>query len=236
MGCRMLHHSRQPHHNMHRGHHLSATIFIALVCLQDDCAITPVISESSANFIEGLVKDAEQQGAKLLTPYKREGNLIWPVLIDHVTQVSRPTVSCIRDRSGVDAQCPRRMACPVPPGPQASEALAQKQETHDAILCLSCPARTPALCASPLCSRMFGRKAGVHNTLSGCLGEPVDGQPETVQMTAHSCRHSDQISVPSLCSWTLSGLLFLCSWSLLSSKLCFLPSSNPVSCLTLQHT
>ena len=55
--------------------------------MQDNCAITPVISESSANFIEGLVKDAEAKGAKLLQKYKREGNLIWPLLIDNVTPV-----------------------------------------------------------------------------------------------------------------------------------------------------
>ena len=58
-------------------------------CVQDDKAITPVISESSANFIEGLVKDAEAKGATFLTPYKREGNLIWPTLIDNVTQDMR---------------------------------------------------------------------------------------------------------------------------------------------------
>ncbi len=46
-----------------------------------------MISKSSADFIEGLVKDAEAKGAKLLQPYKREGNLIWPLLIDHVTPV-----------------------------------------------------------------------------------------------------------------------------------------------------
>lgn len=54
---------------------------------QDNAAITPVISKSSADFIEGLVKDAEAKGAKLLQPYKREGNLIYPLLIDHVTPV-----------------------------------------------------------------------------------------------------------------------------------------------------
>lgn len=52
---------------------------------QDDAAITPVISESSANFIEGLVRDAEAKNATFVTPYKREKNLIWPTLIDHVT-------------------------------------------------------------------------------------------------------------------------------------------------------
>lgn len=61
-----------------------------VVARQDNAAITPVISKSSADFIEGLVKDAEAKGAKLLQPYKREGNLIWPLLIDHVTPVRTP--------------------------------------------------------------------------------------------------------------------------------------------------
>ena len=38
---------------------------------EDDCDITPVVSESSANFIEGLVEDARAKGAKFLTPYRR---------------------------------------------------------------------------------------------------------------------------------------------------------------------
>ena len=36
-----------------------------------DADITPVVSESSANFIEGLVEDARTKGAKFLTPYRR---------------------------------------------------------------------------------------------------------------------------------------------------------------------
>lgn len=51
---------------------------------EDDCDITPVVSESSANFIEGLVNDAKQKGATFCQEYKREGNLIWPLLLDHV--------------------------------------------------------------------------------------------------------------------------------------------------------
>lgn len=51
---------------------------------EDDCDITPVVSESSANFIEGLVKDAKEKGATFCQEYKREGNLIWPLLLDHV--------------------------------------------------------------------------------------------------------------------------------------------------------
>ncbi|WP_153057772.1 aldehyde dehydrogenase family protein, partial [Streptococcus suis] len=46
---------------------------------------TPVIDEQSAEFIEGLVRDAQAKGATELTPYKREKNLIWPTLLDHVT-------------------------------------------------------------------------------------------------------------------------------------------------------
>lgn len=51
---------------------------------EDDCDITPVVTESSANFIEGLVKDAKEKGATFCQEYKREGNLIWPLLLDNV--------------------------------------------------------------------------------------------------------------------------------------------------------
>mmetsp|Transcript_21772 Transcript_21772/g.37132 ORF Transcript_21772/g.37132 Transcript_21772/m.37132 type:complete len:497 (-) Transcript_21772:241-1731(-) len=56
---------------------------------EDDSDITPVVSTSSANFIEGLVNDAREKGATFLTPYKREGNLIWPTLLDNVTPAMR---------------------------------------------------------------------------------------------------------------------------------------------------
>ncbi|WOK94358.1 hypothetical protein Cni_G03060 [Canna indica] len=51
---------------------------------EENCDITPVVSESSANFIEGLVVDAEQKGVTFCQEYRREGNLIWPLLLDHV--------------------------------------------------------------------------------------------------------------------------------------------------------
>lgn len=51
---------------------------------EDNSDITPVVSESSANFIEGLVKDAKEKGATFCQEYKREGNLIWPLLLDNV--------------------------------------------------------------------------------------------------------------------------------------------------------
>ncbi|KAE8731670.1 NADP-dependent glyceraldehyde-3-phosphate dehydrogenase [Hibiscus syriacus] len=51
---------------------------------EDDCDITPVVTESSANFIEGLVMDAKQKGATFCQEYRREGNLIWPLLLDSI--------------------------------------------------------------------------------------------------------------------------------------------------------
>ena len=51
---------------------------------EKDSDITPVVTESSANFIEGLVKDAKEKGATFCQEYKREGNLIWPLLLDNV--------------------------------------------------------------------------------------------------------------------------------------------------------
>ncbi|KVH40997.1 Aldehyde dehydrogenase, conserved site-containing protein [Cynara cardunculus var. scolymus] len=51
---------------------------------EDNCDITPVVSESSANFIEGLAKDAKAKGATFCQEYKREGNLVWPLLLDNV--------------------------------------------------------------------------------------------------------------------------------------------------------
>lgn len=51
----------------------------------DDADVTPLIDTKAADFVEGLIKDAKEQGATELTPFTREGNLISPVLFDHVT-------------------------------------------------------------------------------------------------------------------------------------------------------
>jgi glyceraldehyde-3-phosphate dehydrogenase (NADP+) len=37
---------------------------------EDDCDITPVVTESSANFIEGLVMDAKEKGATFCQEYR----------------------------------------------------------------------------------------------------------------------------------------------------------------------
>nr|GFC20772.1 NADP-dependent glyceraldehyde-3-phosphate dehydrogenase [Tanacetum cinerariifolium] len=56
---------------------------------ENDCDITPVVTESSANFIEDLAMDAKKKGATFCQEYKREGNLIWPLLLDNVKQDMR---------------------------------------------------------------------------------------------------------------------------------------------------
>ncbi|CJI44523.1 NADP-dependent glyceraldehyde-3-phosphate dehydrogenase [Streptococcus pneumoniae] len=52
----------------------------------DNADITPVIDNASADFIWGLIEDAQEKEAQDLTPIKREGNLLWPVLFDQVTK------------------------------------------------------------------------------------------------------------------------------------------------------
>jgi len=56
---------------------------------EDNCSITPVVSEASANFIEGLAMDAKERGATFCQEWKREGNLIHPVFVDNVTKDMR---------------------------------------------------------------------------------------------------------------------------------------------------
>ncbi|AUB31894.1 NADP-dependent glyceraldehyde-3-phosphate dehydrogenase [Spiroplasma floricola] len=52
---------------------------------KDNAFITPVIDEKSADFIQGLIDDAKNKGAEIITGNKREKNLMWPTLIDKVT-------------------------------------------------------------------------------------------------------------------------------------------------------
>ncbi|KAL2545228.1 NADP-dependent glyceraldehyde-3-phosphate dehydrogenase [Forsythia ovata] len=56
---------------------------------EDDCDITLVVTESSANFIEGLVMDAKKKGATLCQDYCRKGSLIWLLLLDNVQPYMR---------------------------------------------------------------------------------------------------------------------------------------------------
>ncbi len=52
---------------------------------RENAVIVPLISEKAADFVMGLIEDAVQKGARILTGGKRRGNLIEPTLMDHVT-------------------------------------------------------------------------------------------------------------------------------------------------------
>ncbi|MFG6120165.1 NADP-dependent glyceraldehyde-3-phosphate dehydrogenase [Thalassobacillus sp. B23F22_16] len=52
---------------------------------EDDAAVTPLIDDKAADFVQGLIDDALEKGATLVTGNKREGKLIHPTLIDDVT-------------------------------------------------------------------------------------------------------------------------------------------------------
>lgn len=51
----------------------------------DNPVIVPLINKGSADYVEGLIADAIADGATLLAGNKREDNLIYPTLFDHVT-------------------------------------------------------------------------------------------------------------------------------------------------------
>ena len=51
--------------------------------------ITPLISLKSADYVQELIDDALTKGATLLTGNRREGNLLYPTLLDHVTEEMR---------------------------------------------------------------------------------------------------------------------------------------------------
>jgi glyceraldehyde-3-phosphate dehydrogenase (NADP+) len=52
---------------------------------EDNADITTLISTEAADFVQGLIEDAIQKGAKLLIGNKREKNIIYPTLFDRVT-------------------------------------------------------------------------------------------------------------------------------------------------------
>jgi glyceraldehyde-3-phosphate dehydrogenase (NADP+) len=52
---------------------------------QDNCTITPLVDLSSAEGAEKMVNDAVAAGATLVTGGTREGNLLQPTVVDHVT-------------------------------------------------------------------------------------------------------------------------------------------------------
>jgi glyceraldehyde-3-phosphate dehydrogenase (NADP+) len=53
---------------------------------KDNCTIGPLINNKQVLFVQSLIDDALEKGAKLCTGNKTEGNIIWPTVLDNVTQ------------------------------------------------------------------------------------------------------------------------------------------------------
>lgn len=78
---------------------------------EDDADVCAVVSARSADYIQSLVEDAVAKGAAPLHPWRREGNLVWPMLIDRVTEDMRlaweepfgPVVPVVRVADGAAA-------------------------------------------------------------------------------------------------------------------------------------
>lgn len=52
---------------------------------RDNAMIVPLIDNKAADYVEALIRDAIAKGAKVLIGNRREGNLIYPTLLDNVT-------------------------------------------------------------------------------------------------------------------------------------------------------
>lgn len=52
---------------------------------EENSVIVPLIDNKSADYVQSLIDDALEKGATLLTGNKREGNLVYPTLLDNVT-------------------------------------------------------------------------------------------------------------------------------------------------------
>lgn len=57
--------------------------------LEIDADVVPLIDSKSADFVEGLINDAIKLGGKVIVGGNREENLIYPTLIDNVTEEMR---------------------------------------------------------------------------------------------------------------------------------------------------
>lgn len=56
---------------------------------EQDTVIVPLISGESADFVSELIEDALQKGARLILGNKRDKNLVYPTIIDHITEDMR---------------------------------------------------------------------------------------------------------------------------------------------------
>ena len=56
---------------------------------EEDADITALVGAKSADFVQALHEDAVAKGAQPLQPWRREGSLLWPVLLDRVSEDMR---------------------------------------------------------------------------------------------------------------------------------------------------
>jgi len=56
---------------------------------RENAVITPLIDKRSADFAQSLIDDALEKGALLITGNVRKGNLLYPTLLDNVTEAMR---------------------------------------------------------------------------------------------------------------------------------------------------
>ena len=78
---------------------------------EEGVQIGPLVDDNAVQGSHELVQDAVAKGASLKQPWRREDNLVWPVLVDHVTSDMRlaweepfgPVVPVVRVTSEAEA-------------------------------------------------------------------------------------------------------------------------------------
>jgi glyceraldehyde-3-phosphate dehydrogenase (NADP+) len=55
----------------------------------DDVAVSALITPAACDYVQGLIDDALDKGATLVCGNQREGNVLWPTLLDNVTTEMR---------------------------------------------------------------------------------------------------------------------------------------------------
>jgi glyceraldehyde-3-phosphate dehydrogenase (NADP+) len=65
------------------------TIQISIGNPAENKTIGPLINSKQCDYVQGLIDDAIKKGAKLLCGNKREGNIMWPTILDNVTTEMR---------------------------------------------------------------------------------------------------------------------------------------------------
>lgn len=78
---------------------------------RDNVTVSSLITLQQCEYVQGLIDDALAKGAKLMCGNKREGNMMWPTVLDHVTTEMRvaweepfgPVLPILRVKSLEDA-------------------------------------------------------------------------------------------------------------------------------------